>query len=311
VGSTSVTTSGVRSSWRRPRSRPAAAVRRDRRGLVAAQRSSAYDGFRGPRTPSGPPQPARAVSTASASAFARRSGRIRPPAPSAPTPCPSTRSTNAGSPPPGWRAWTPVAAAVLRVTVIPHLDDAEGGTHDTRYCYLDERRLRQLEDQLADDSGILRGRAHRRRARPGHPALDGERPRRVTLRRRGRQWTWPSGTTVDLDELRRVGRRPPRPLPGRRRRRGRSRCAAAAGGRPRRGYTTRNANRQVATLPTRSGCPPQPRAHGKTNSPAETPRKLKHRCGFAVIDQQQRLHDRVRALGFADLGPDDPEPEGW
>lgn len=83
----------------------------------------------------------------------------------------------------------------------------------------------------------------------------------VTLRRRGRQWTSPSGTTVDWDELRRVvagwvaGRR--------------GRClataeegagpAAAAGGRPRRGYTTRNPNRQVGTLPMRSGCPQRPR----------------------------------------------------
>jgi hypothetical protein len=215
--------------------------------------------------------------------------------------------------PPSWlEGLDLVAAAGLRVAVIPHFDNAEGGTHDTRYCYLGERRLRQLEDQLADDTAILGVDEHTAAVLDLDAQLLTVSGRGgVTLRRRGRQWTWPSGTTVDLDELRRVGRRPPRPLPGRRRRRGRSRCAAAAGGRPRRGYTTRNANRQVATLPTRSGCPPQPRAHGKTNSPAETPRKLKHRCGFAVIDQQQRLHDRVRALGFADLGPDDPEPEGW
>jgi hypothetical protein len=29
----------------------------------------------------------------------------------------------------------------LRAAVIPHYDNAEGGTHDTRFCYLGERRL--------------------------------------------------------------------------------------------------------------------------------------------------------------------------
>ena len=36
----------------------------------------------------------------------------------------------------------------LPVAVIPHYDNAEGGTHDTRYCYLGETRLRALESQL-------------------------------------------------------------------------------------------------------------------------------------------------------------------
>ncbi len=36
----------------------------------------------------------------------------------------------------------------LPVAVIPHYDNAEGGTHDTRFCYLGEPRLATLEDQL-------------------------------------------------------------------------------------------------------------------------------------------------------------------
>ena len=36
----------------------------------------------------------------------------------------------------------------LDVAVIPHYDNAEGGHHDTRFCYLGERRLRMLEDEL-------------------------------------------------------------------------------------------------------------------------------------------------------------------
>ncbi len=33
------------------------------------------------------------------------------------------------------------------ITVIPHFDNAEGGNHDTRYCYLGEERLQLLESQ--------------------------------------------------------------------------------------------------------------------------------------------------------------------
>src|SRR5690606_30141052 len=43
----------------------------------------------------------------------------------------------------------------LPVAVIPHYDNAEGGTHDTRYCYLGERRLSQLERQLPEEAAVL------------------------------------------------------------------------------------------------------------------------------------------------------------
>ncbi len=39
----------------------------------------------------------------------------------------------------------------LSCVVIPHYDNAEGQNHDTRFCYLGERRLRVLEDMLDDD----------------------------------------------------------------------------------------------------------------------------------------------------------------
>lgn len=35
------------------------------------------------------------------------------------------------------------------IIVIPHFDNAEGGNHDTRYCYLGEERLQQLESQTS------------------------------------------------------------------------------------------------------------------------------------------------------------------
>lgn len=46
-------------------------------------------------------------------------------------------------------------ATGLRAAVIPHFNNAEGGTHDTRYCYIGERRIRQLETQLPNDVFIL------------------------------------------------------------------------------------------------------------------------------------------------------------
>jgi hypothetical protein len=43
----------------------------------------------------------------------------------------------------------------VRCAVIPHYNNTEGGTHDTRYCYMGERRLRRLEAMLPDDVNIL------------------------------------------------------------------------------------------------------------------------------------------------------------
>ena len=43
----------------------------------------------------------------------------------------------------------------VRCAVIPHYDNREGGTHDTRFCYMGEPRLRLLESILPDDVLIL------------------------------------------------------------------------------------------------------------------------------------------------------------
>ncbi|MGA1658667.1 MAG: hypothetical protein ACO38O_06385 [Ilumatobacteraceae bacterium] len=39
----------------------------------------------------------------------------------------------------------------ISATVIPHYDNAEGGHHDTRFCYLGERRLQMLEERFESD----------------------------------------------------------------------------------------------------------------------------------------------------------------
>jgi cyanophycinase-like exopeptidase len=98
-----------------------------------------------------------------------------------------------------------VGVAELPVAIVPHYDNAEGGTHDTRFCYMGERRLLTLEAQLPGDTAILGVDEHTA------VVLDLDLQAVVvtgrgglTVRRRGREWTWPSGETVSLDELRRV-----------------------------------------------------------------------------------------------------------
>ncbi len=43
----------------------------------------------------------------------------------------------------------------LPLVVIPHWNNAEGGTHDTRFCYMGEPRLRKLESLLPEPIPIL------------------------------------------------------------------------------------------------------------------------------------------------------------
>lgn len=43
----------------------------------------------------------------------------------------------------------------LDAVVVPHFDNAEGGNHDTRFCYMGERRMRILEEQLPESTFVL------------------------------------------------------------------------------------------------------------------------------------------------------------
>jgi hypothetical protein len=91
----------------------------------------------------------------------------------------------------------------LELAIVPHWNNAEGGTHDTRYCFMGEPRFRYLEKSLPDSTTIL--------------GIDeytacivdlcsdeclvmgaGQ----VTIRRRGRETTCPAPTVFNLDQLR-------------------------------------------------------------------------------------------------------------
>ena len=57
---------------------------------------------------------------------------------------------------PHWLEGLGVLDAIgLDVAVIPHYDNAEGGHHDTRFCYLGERRLAMLERELPAGVHVL------------------------------------------------------------------------------------------------------------------------------------------------------------
>ncbi len=90
----------------------------------------------------------------------------------------------------------------LQAAVIPHFDNAEGGTHDTRYCYMGERRLRILESQLPEDVFILgvdehTGATFDLSTRQVHVFGRGG----LTVRRGESQWVLLSGQHASFDDV--------------------------------------------------------------------------------------------------------------
>ena len=90
----------------------------------------------------------------------------------------------------------------LPVAVVPHYDNAEGGNHDTRFCYLGERRLQMLEAELPPEVFIL--------GVDGHTALILDLDAgtgtvvglgTVTVRKDGRSTVFPAGSEVPIADL--------------------------------------------------------------------------------------------------------------
>ncbi|MEV6520712.1 hypothetical protein AB0M43_02060 [Longispora sp. NPDC051575] len=95
----------------------------------------------------------------------------------------------------------------LDVTVIPHYDNTEGGTHDTRYCYLGERRLAHLERQLPPDTALLGVDEHTAVIFDQHTgAVEIMGRGALTVRRVGVSTILPAGTRLTLAELRALTR---------------------------------------------------------------------------------------------------------
>lgn len=91
----------------------------------------------------------------------------------------------------------------FNLLVIPHWNNAEGGTHDTRFCYMGEPRFKKLESLLPEDVDIL--------GLDEHTAciMDLEKEDvsikgigHATLRRRDSEITFEKGESFSIDVLR-------------------------------------------------------------------------------------------------------------
>jgi cyanophycinase-like exopeptidase len=90
----------------------------------------------------------------------------------------------------------------LPVAVVPHYDNAEGGSHDTRFCYLGENRLRLLEAELPPEVFILGVDGHTALVLDldsGAAAVVGLGS--VTVRKDGRSTVFPAGSELTTDDL--------------------------------------------------------------------------------------------------------------
>ena len=103
--------------------------------------------------------------------------------------------------------WLPgldlLAVVGLPAVILPHYNNTDGGNHDTRFCYMGERRLLELEAQLGPDDYIL--------GLDEHTALNLDLDAQtatvsgkgaVTVRYRGRSQVFPSGSHLSLGQLR-------------------------------------------------------------------------------------------------------------
>jgi len=91
----------------------------------------------------------------------------------------------------------------LPVALIPHYNNTEGGTHDTRYCYLGERRLARMERELPAGAAVLGVDEHTAAVidlAAATLAVTGRGT--VTVRRAGQSTVLPAGATLSLADLR-------------------------------------------------------------------------------------------------------------
>jgi hypothetical protein len=93
----------------------------------------------------------------------------------------------------------------VSMVVIPHWNNAEGGTHDTRFCYMGEPRLLRLEKMLPPGTPILGVDEHTScildfsSGRVGIRGVGG-----VTLRLGGEQKVFGDGETMSLEDFRQM-----------------------------------------------------------------------------------------------------------
>jgi peptidase E len=91
----------------------------------------------------------------------------------------------------------------IDLVVVPHWNNAEGGTHDTRFWFMGEKRFRLLESLLPEDVGILGLDEHTACIidfSKGEAQVKGL--GRITLRHRGTEKTFEKGDRFSIDIFR-------------------------------------------------------------------------------------------------------------
>ena len=105
---------------------------------------------------------------------------------------------------PRWLTGLDVLSGIgINAVVIPHYNNQEGGHHDTRFCYMGERRLSMLEAELPDDVWVLGVDEHTALVidlDAGNAHVMGKGV--VTLRVRGTSTEIPTGDTIPIERLR-------------------------------------------------------------------------------------------------------------
>lgn len=94
----------------------------------------------------------------------------------------------------------------LDAVIVPHFDNAEGGTHDTRFCYMGERRMRLLEKLLPESTFVIGVDEHT------GVSFDLDREEvnvfgrgKLTVRKGEHVWTLDSGKSASFTELAKNG----------------------------------------------------------------------------------------------------------
>jgi hypothetical protein len=94
----------------------------------------------------------------------------------------------------------------LELAIVPHWNNAEGGTYDTRFCFMGEPRMRLLEQDLPASTTILGIDEYTACIVDlGSGICQVMGAGQVTVRHKGSETTHPAGSQFDLDLLKRSG----------------------------------------------------------------------------------------------------------
>lgn len=94
----------------------------------------------------------------------------------------------------------------IELAIVSHWNNAEGGTHDTRYCFMGEPRFKRLEESLPDSTAILGIDEYTACIVDlGSDECQVMGAGQVTIRRKGREIHHPAPTAFELAQLRGTG----------------------------------------------------------------------------------------------------------